>query len=116
MAEHIAESGLSILNYLGIFGLTKQEREFFKKNWQEFYNLNDKDPILTTWALYEELPFICGNYNKSSSAIDLSAVQALRDADFETKIKKSNLYRKLKEGLSLEQIFSASPERFFSLN
>ncbi len=112
MIEYVAKDGLSILNYLGIFNLTKQEREVFKGRWEEFYKMNDKDSIFTTWTLYSEtLPFTCGDIDRGSFNL-----QTERDVYFDDKLEETRLDEKLKMGLSLEQIFANEPERFFRLN
>lgn len=112
MVEYKAKDGISILNYLGIIRLTKQEREVFQERWKEFYEMNDKDLIFTTWTLYSEtLPFTCGDMDRGSFVL-----QTARDVFFDDKLKETRLDEKLKMGLPLEQIFANEPERFFRLN
>lgn len=103
--EYTAEDGLNVLEYLGIKNITKEEKQVFKEKWDEFYN---GDLISATWTLYSEaLPFICGDGDRGSFAL-----QTLRDSDFGNRLETTELDKELKEGKSLPEILKKGPHKF----
>jgi hypothetical protein len=107
--QYNAEDGLSVLKYLGITNLTKEETQKFRENWPNFYPAQGL--VSATWKLYAEaLPFMCGDGDNGS----FMAAQ-LRDRDFGERLEQTELDKELKKGKSLCDILSKGNHIFINV-
>ena len=109
--NYSAEDGLNVLEYLGIGNITEQEKEKFRENWDKFYASHSRDLIRTIWVLYSEaIPFMCGDGDMGSFM-----ASQLRDRDFGKRLDVTELDKKLREGIKLEQILKTGPFKFIKI-
>lgn len=114
MSDYTAEDGLRVLTHLGILNLTDREREVFRGKWDGVYKMRGGSLISTTWTLYAEvLPFLCREDGNEQASM---MVKQMRDRDFGERLEQSKLDQKLREGMSLNNIIAASPEKYGKLN
>ena len=108
MTDYTAEDGLNILGYLGITKITEEEKRVFREKWDQVYQAENRNLVLTIWQLYSKtLPFTCGDRGGGSVI-----VQTVRDKDFDRRVRITRLEEELSEGKSLQDILKKGPHKF----
>lgn len=110
-ADYTAETGLKVLEYLGITAVTEEEKKLFRKKWTEFYDGKRNDVVMATWELYSGvLPFTLNQKDEGRQAF---VIHMLRDGDFGDRVEKTKLIERLEKGIPLEMILKEKPLKVF---
>jgi len=116
MINHTVEDGLKLLTYLGLEGLTVREIEVFREKWEEMYREYSGDLIMATFVLYSRTLPGYAVPDTDSGAKVAYGLYMVRDINFRDKLKETGLLEKIVKGISLKDIFAASPQRFAETN
>jgi len=107
MEKYTSKEGLELLNLFGI-SLPSNEINLFKNNFDKLYLSSEKynDFIETVWRIYSEiLPSEAYPNHKGESH---SIMCSSRDDLFQENVINSGIYKKIKEGASIEDLLKNS--------